>query len=381
MVIANRPPMGWNSWNTFGSRINEQMIFEMADTMVNEGLLDCGYEYLVIDDCWQKRTRNADGKLEPDPQKFPHGMKYVSDYVHSKGLKFGIYSCAGAMTCAEFPGSYGHEFTDAATFAEWGVDFLKYDYCFRDDSIPPEILYRRMGLALANCGRDILFSACNFGLGHAENWIRTTGATMWRSTYDIFDSWGSIKHLVDQQFDLITTNYKGCFNDMDMLVVGLNGNGNVSNKETMLSFEEYKLHFSIWALFGSPLMIGCDVRNMTDETKSILMNREVLAISQDAACSQIVLHKTPSSEQFIACRLLENGDVAVGIFNMGDEPSARRCCWLLPSEFGWTAESGTKLHLRDLWTGEEKVLDNDIINEEAQPPHTCRLFRVSLVKK
>ena len=157
--------------------------------------------------------------------------------------------------------------------------------------------------------------------------------------------------------------------------------GNVSQKETTLSFEEYKLHFSIWALFGSPLMIGCDVRNMTDETKVILMNREVLAISQDAACNQIILHRTESSEQFIACRLLENGDVAVGIFNMGDEPSARRCCWLLPGEFGWTAESGTKLLLRDLWTGEEKILDNDIINEEAQAPHTCRLFRVSLVKK
>ena len=139
-MVVQTPPMGWNSWNTFGSRINEQLIFEMADTMVKEGLLDCGYQYLVIDDCWQKKTRSAEGKLEADPVKFPHGIKYVSDYVHSKGLKFGIYSCAGAVTCAEYPGSYGHEFTDAATFAEWGVDFLKYDYCFRDERIPPEIL-------------------------------------------------------------------------------------------------------------------------------------------------------------------------------------------------------------------------------------------------
>ena len=380
-MVVNKPPMGWNSWNTFGSKINEQLICEMADTMVREGLLDCGYEYLVIDDCWQSKKRDENGRLVPDPEKFPHGMKYVSDYVHSKGLKFGIYSCSGALTCAEFPGSYGHEFTDAETFAEWGVDFLKYDYCFRDDNIPPEILYRRMGLALANCGRDILFSACNFGLGQAENWIRTTGAHMWRSTYDIFDSWGSIKHLVEQQFALSTTNYKGCFNDMDMLVVGLNGYGNVSNKENLLSFEEYKLHFSLWALFGSPLMIGCDVRNMTDETKTILMNREVISVSQDDACNQIILRRQQSTEQFIACRLLENGDVAVGIFNMGDVESARRCSWLLPNDFGWTAESGTKLLLRDLWTGEEKLLEDNIIHEEAQAPHSCRLFRLSLVKK
>ena len=135
-MTVNTPLMGWNSWNTFGANINEQMIFETADTMVREGLLECGYEYLVIDDCWQMKTRDANGRLVPDPEKFPHGMKYVSDYVHSKGLKFGMYSCIGAITCAEYPGSYNHEYTDAQSLAEWGVDLLKYDFCFRDDYLP-----------------------------------------------------------------------------------------------------------------------------------------------------------------------------------------------------------------------------------------------------
>ena len=140
--------MGWNSWNTFAEKIDENMIKETADVMVSEGLLNAGYEYLVIDDCWSLPNRDENGRLVADPQKFPNGMKAVADYVHSKGLKFGMYSCAGTMTCATRPGSYDHEFTDAATFAEWGVDFLKYDYCFRDQTVPGDILYRRMGLAL-----------------------------------------------------------------------------------------------------------------------------------------------------------------------------------------------------------------------------------------
>ena len=156
-MTVTRPPMGWNSWNTFGKNIDEALIFDTADKMVESGLRDLGYEYLVIDDCWSERLRSPEGKLVPDPKKFPHGMKAVADYVHSKGLKFGMYSCCGALTCAGFPSSFGHEYDDAASFAEWGVDFLKYDYCFRDKNGPGEVLYRRMSIALANCGRDILF--------------------------------------------------------------------------------------------------------------------------------------------------------------------------------------------------------------------------------
>ena len=150
-MVKLTPPMGWNSWNTFGENINEKLIMETADKMVEQGLLDCGYEYLVIDDCWSLRKRDEEGRLIADPEKFPHGMKAVADYVHSKGLKFGMYSCAGNLTCAGYPGSFEHEFIDADTFASWGVDFLKYDYCYHSNIIPGKYLYRRMGIALENC--------------------------------------------------------------------------------------------------------------------------------------------------------------------------------------------------------------------------------------
>ena len=161
-MIVKTPPLGWNSWNTFASNINEALIREMADFMVNEGYRDAGYEYLVIDDCWSLKQRGADGRLVPDPEKFPHGMKAVADYVHSKGLKFGMYSCAGVRTCAGYPGSYDHEFVDAQTFADWGVDFLKYDYCNFPSSGNCKARYLTMSMALKATGREILFSACNW---------------------------------------------------------------------------------------------------------------------------------------------------------------------------------------------------------------------------
>ena len=226
-MIKLTPPMGWNSWNTFGENINEKMIFETADVMAESGLRDKGYEYLVIDDCWSLRERDENGRLVPDPEKFPHGMKAVADYVHSKGLKFGMYSCAGNMTCAGYPGSYEHEFVDAETFASWDVDFLKYDYCYHSPILHGKYLYRRMGLALENCGRDILFSACSWGADETHEWIKETGASMWRSTGDIFDTWDSVKDLVAQQEKLHPYNGVGCFNDMDMLIVGMHGKGNV----------------------------------------------------------------------------------------------------------------------------------------------------------
>lgn len=226
-MIVKTPPLGWNSWNTFGHNINETMIKEMADAMVETGLRDAGYEYLVIDDCWSLHERDENGKLVADPEKFPGGMKAVADYVHSKGLKFGMYSCDGTMTCARYPSSFDYEFIDAATFAEWGVDFLKYDNCNRPVNYPGRLLYKRMGLALANCGRDILFSACNWGVDNSPEWIKETGAHMWRSTGDIVDNWQSIKDLTLAQLPLLKTNGQGCFNDMDMLVVGMGGKGNV----------------------------------------------------------------------------------------------------------------------------------------------------------
>ncbi|MCR5693564.1 MAG: glycoside hydrolase family 27 protein [Clostridia bacterium] len=378
-MTVTRPPMGWNSWNTFGKNIDEQLIFDTADKMVVSGLRDLGYEYLVIDDCWSERLRSPEGKLVPDPKKFPHGMKAVADYVHSKGLKFGMYSCCGALTCAGFPSSFGHEYDDAASFAEWGVDFLKYDYCFRDKNVPGEVLYRRMSIALANCGRDILFSACNWGHDDSQNWIKTTGAHMWRSTGDIVDTWNSIRDLTKKQFPLLPTNGHGCFNDMDMLVVGMNGKGNVSREASLLTFEEYKTHFSIWAMFASPLMLGCDVRNMTDETLAIVGNRDVIAINQDPLCAQLFFAKSGSQEKFIACRLLDGGNIAIGVFNLSDTDLNVWSCCLLLNELGIDVSSRKTLHMRELWTGEEFDVKNEIYRPSKLAPHSCLLFRASVI--
>ena len=200
-MIARTPPMGWNSWNTFASNINDALIRQMADFMVDEGYLAAGYEYLVIDDCWSLRQRGADGRIVPDPEKFPHGMKALADYVHSKGLKFGMYSCAGARTCAGYPGSYDHEFIDAQTFADWGVDYLKYDYCNFPASGNCKARYLTMSMALKATGREILFSACNWGQQEPGTWMRQIGAHMYRSTGDIMDNYISFTNIVKSQLD------------------------------------------------------------------------------------------------------------------------------------------------------------------------------------
>ena len=379
-----KPPMGWNSWNTFGEQINEEVVMQSADLLVSSGLADVGYNYIVIDDCWSLRHRDANGHLVPDPAKFPHGMKYVSDYVHSKGLKFGMYSCAGMNTCAGYPGSYDHEFVDAASFAEWGVDFLKYDYCFHPVSVPGPILYRRMAVALANSGRDILFSACSWGADQTKNWIKETGANMWRTTLDINDSWKSIKTLAMQAGDSVAHGGINCFPDMDMLVVGMNGQGNVGLAGC--TEEEYRTHFSLWALLGSPLMIGCDIRKMDDVTRRILMNNEVLAINQDPAYHQPYLacsyvdRKEVDEDHPIYVRLLDNGDYALGFFNYSDEPGNRWNSYLLTDLIGLPENTGKTLLARDLWSGEEvKVTDG--IFAPSVPAHGCRLFRAKVVDR
>jgi len=395
---VNTPPLGWNTWNTFAAHINEQLIMESADAMVESGLLDAGYEYLVIDDIWHLKERGADGRMVPDPEKFPHGMKYVADYVHSKGLKFGMYSCAGYLTCAGYPASYDYEWLDAQTFAEWGVDFLKYDFCFHPMTVRPDILYKRMALALANCGRDILFSACSWGSENTKQWIKETGADMWRSTGDIVDTWESVKKLGQSQLQVMEYNGKGCFNDMDMLIVGMNGRGNVGIKGC--SYEEYKTHFSLWALMNSPLMIGCDIRNMDEETKSILLNRDVLAINQDAKGSQPFFvnnyifkanqaRKSDTEPHFesypldvpMIAKYLDNGDIAVGIFNFMDSPATRWQMTLTCDNLGLPVNGPKTFEAVDLWSGEVVPAFNNTLMIEHLEPHACRLFRVRVIDK
>lgn len=353
-MIKNTPPMGWNSWNTFGADINEQLIFDTADKMVETGLSALGYEYLVIDDCWALKERDENGRLVADPQKFPHGMKAVADYVHSKGLKFGMYSCAGYLTCAAYPGSFEYEFIDAKTFAEWGVDFLKYDYCYHSSVIHGKYLYRRMGLALKNCGRDILFSACTWGADNTAEWIRETSANMWRSTGDVFDNWETIKSIIEQQEAILPYGGAGSFNDMDMLIVGMYGKGNVGLQG--LNDTQYKTHFSIWALLGSPLMIGCDVRNMNKATFDILSNEELIKINQDADCRQVFKLSLYSGNNIKAyARNLENGDIAVGFFNLTDKKVTVK---FLLDELGLPVSTGKTLEIHEVWNGETVTVKN-----------------------
>ena len=396
-MYVNTPPLGWNTWNTFGANINEQLIIESADAMVETGLLDAGYKYLVIDDIWHLKERGADGRMVPDPEKFPRGMNYVADYVHSKGLKFGMYSCAGYLTCAGYPASYDYEWLDAQTFAEWGVDFLKYDFCFHPMTVRPDVLYKRMALALANCGRDILLSACSWGSENTKQWIKETGADMWRSTGDINDSWESVKALAQSQLQVQEYNSKGCFNDMDMLIVGMNGKGNVGFKGC--TTEEYRTHFSLWALLNSPLMIGCDIRNMDEDTKSILMNKDVIAINQDPKCSQPFFANnyifTPNEARHstdpyfkdypldipMIAKFLDNGDVALGVFNFTDNAMDRWHLTITCDNFGLPLNCGKTFEAVDLWTGEVRKSFNGTIELQSLDAHACRLFRIRIIDK
>ena len=387
-MVVSTPPMGWNSWNTFGHDVNEEIVLKSIDTMVDSGLLEAGYNYIVIDDCWALRERDENGRMAADPEKFPHGMKYVADYAHSKGLKFGMYSCAGHRTCADYPASYDFEFIDAATFAEWGVDFLKYDYCYHSPMIDGHYLYKKMGLALANCGRDILFSACNWGIDNVEEWIKSTNAGMWRSTGDINETWESIKDLAMKQFPLQKYNGQGCFNDIDMLVVGMNGKGLVSGNDEekgICGFTEYKTHFTFWAFMNSPLMIGCDITKMDEDAKKILTNKDVIAINQDPAQRQPfeIYQKVDEKGNDVAkpnctmAKYLDNGDIAIAMFNFNDV-KARNL--LLTDVIGLPVSTGKTLEMTELWTG-EKVTVKDGAYTTSLEAHDCKIFRAKVVDR
>ena len=375
-MIVTKPPMGWNSWNTFANNIDENLIKEIADRMVDDGYLDCGYDYLVIDDCWSELKRDEKGRLVPDHVKFPNGMKALADYVHSKGLKFGIYSCVGNYTCAGYPASFEYEFIDAETFAEWGIDYLKLDYCYKPQSEDGAKLYRRMGLALANCGRDIVLSACSWGADETHRWIKSTGSHLWRSTGDIVDCFSSIRDIYNIQKNIYEYNGQGCFNDMDMLIVGMGGKGHVG-RENFCTLEEYRTHFSIWAFFGSPLMIGSDIRNQTPETKAILQNKAVIAVNQDAAYRQPYLLTGRPDNADVWVRHMENGDIVLGYFNMSDNEVGFPVSF---TDIGLNRSTGVKLKLFDLW--EMKSLgefEDRFVT--GVPAHGSKLIRARLIKK
>ena len=375
-MIVRKPPMGFNTWNTFGDRIDEKLVFEMADTMVSLGLKDAGYEYLVVDDCWSKYERDPETqRIVPDPAKFPHGMRYVSDYVHEKGLKFGMYSCNGVRTCADYPGSYDHEFLDAQTFAEYGVDYLKYDNCYRPDSTSQRLLYRRMGMALRATGRDILFSACNWGHDDVWSWIRSTGAHMYRSTGDIFDTPESYRQIARSQMDKLGASAPGCFNDMDMLTVGMYGKGLVG--ATGCSTADYRSQFALWCMFSCPLMLGGDIRSMSDEIRNLVMNRELIAIDQDEeARPPIFLQGAEQTDRICAFKFLQDGDYALGMFNFGEEDMDMVALF---NETGLAASAGYALKLTNVMDGSDGGIHREHVRVRV-PAHDCVVYRARLVR-
>ncbi|MFE7358970.1 NPCBM/NEW2 domain-containing protein [Streptomyces sp. NPDC057543] len=333
--LALTPPMGFNNWNSTHCRaeFNESMVKGIADIFVEKGLKDAGYEYVNLDDCWAKPQRNADGKLEADPQRFPNGIKAVADYVHSKGLKIGIYTSAGTKTCDSvgLPGALGHEYSDARQFADWGIDYLKYDNC-NNQGVDAKQRYTTMRDALAATGRPIVYSICEWGQNKPWEWAGELG-NLWRTTGDINDSWGSMLSIMKQNLPLAAAAGPGHWNDPDMLEVG---NGGMTDTE-------YRTHFSMWSVMAAPLLIGSDLRKASPETFEILSNHEVIAVDQDPLGKQGTVLSSADG-RWVVTKEMQDGSRVVALFN--ETGSAQR--------ISTTAEAAglpkaTAYTMRDLW--------------------------------
>ncbi len=370
-MFPKKPPMGFNTWNTFAENISDEMIRATADAMVEKGLLAAGYEYLVIDDCWSERQRDKiTDKIIPDAKKFPNGMKAVSDYVHSKGLKFGMYSCAGVRTCADYPGSFGHEYLDAETFAEYGADFLKYDYCYKPKDADGPLLYRRMSMALRSCGRDIMLSACNWGCDDVHKWIRSTGAGMYRSTGDINDSFVSFRDIFLSQLDNYVYSAPGCFNDIDMLTVGMRNRGNVA--ASGCTDEEYRTEFALWCMFSAPLMLGCDVRNIDDVTLRLVTNPLMLRVNQDEEARPPFFALREHNDLCnVYVKVMSNNELAVLFTNFTEDDG--RSMWMPLENIGIPVTAGKGLRLTDVYTGEDLGVHREYLRFSV-PAHGTRMF-------
>jgi len=339
--LARTPPMGWNSWNKFACKgLNEKVVRETADAMVSNGMKDAGYQFVILDDCWQT-GRDATGNILADAERFPSGIKALADYIHGKGLKLGIYSDVGTMTCAKRPGSIGHEYQDAKQYANWGVDYLKEDWCSTLPGQNSESSYTLMRNALAESGRPIVFSICEWGSTKPWLWAGPVG-NLWRSTPDIQDCWdckkdwggGGVVQILDLMNGLESYAGPGHWNDPDMLEVGNGG----------MSKEEYRTHFSMWAMLAAPLLAGNDVANMTADTKEILLNKEVIAIDQDALGQQgRRVKKTGDLE--VWSKQLQDGGRAVALLNRGPATAKISVAW---TDIGYP--DTVSASVRDLWT-------------------------------
>jgi alpha-galactosidase len=355
--LAKTPPMGWNSWNHFGEDVNEGDVRAAADAMVASGMRDAGYVYVNIDGTWQG-GRDAEGNLVPN-RKFSD-MKALADYVHSLGLKIGIYSSPGPYDCAGYPTSYGHESQDARTFAGWGIDYLKYDWCSAEKIYPDEAIravYQKMGDALAATGRPMVFSLCEYGRSHVEQWGADVGGNLWRTTDDIRDAWDSMMTNLHKQAPAAAYAGPGHWNDPDMLEIGNGG----------MTAEEYRTQMSLWALVAAPLLAGNDLQRMSQTTRAILLNKEVVAVDQDALGKQAIPTRKGDLETWI--KPLADGGVAVGIVNLGKSP--------VPATIESTdlPLGAAMTHARNLWTHEEVKFEGRGYSAEV-PSHGTLLLRV-----
>jgi alpha-galactosidase len=344
--LALTPPMGWNTWNKFACNVSEDLVKGAADAMVSSGMKDAGYQYIVIDDCWQEK-RDDKGNIVPYADRFPNGMKAVADYVHSKGLKFGIYSDAGRKTCGGKPGGLGHEYQDAISYASWGVDYLKYDWCNTVPGQDAKASYTNIRQALDASGRPIVLSICEWGSHEPWLWGEEAGGNLWRTTGDIQDRWAGKKEwapgiccnngvlaIVDQNEPLYSHAGPGHWNDPDMLEVGNGG----------MTTTEYRSHFSLWAIMAAPLMAGNDIRNMTPEIREILTNKELIAIDQDPLGLQ-GRRVWKDGDLEVWSKQLQDGSRAVLLLNRGTSQQTVTATW---QQIGYPAHITAAV--RDLWT-------------------------------
>ncbi|MDG9676607.1 glycoside hydrolase family 27 protein [Micromonospora sp. DH14] len=375
--VARTPPMGWNSWNSFGCNINEALIRQTADAIVSSGMRDLGYNYVVVDDCWFNPNRDSSGNIQGDPGRFPSGMKALGDYLHARNLKFGLYQVPVDKTCAQYFGAYpgatgsrGHEVQDARQFAAWGVDFLKYDWCSPEGSINDQVAtFAKMRDALAATGRPIVYSinpnSIHAKTGPQRNWGDV--ANMWRTTEDITNAWDTgqtngypmgIQNIINVTVPLASYARPGGFNDPDMMEVGRGG----------MNDTEMRSHFAMWAIMASPLIAGNDVRNMNAATQTILKNANLIAINQDSLGLQGTQVSFDGTRRVLAKRLA-NGDVAVALFNQGGSTTT------ISTTAAAIGKSGSSFTLVDAWTGGTSSSSGTI--SASVPAHGTVVYRVS----
>lgn len=339
-TLALTPPMGFNTWNRFGCDVSETLVKEMADAMVRTGMRDAGYRYVVIDDCWQV-ARDSTGAIVPDPERFAGGMKALGDYIHARGLKFGIYTDVGPKTCEGRPGSLGHEVQDARSYASWGVDYVKVDWCHADSLSAPE-RYTVMRDALRKSGRAVVLSICEWGRNQPWTWGRGVGQ-LWRVTADIQPTWQSIAWIIDANARLSPYGGPGHWNDPDMLQVG---NGS-------LTADENRAHFAMWAIMAAPLMAGNDLRAMPEDVRSLLTNREVIAVNQDSLGVQGYLAIDRGSGTQVWVKPLADGSRAVALLNLRPDSAE------VPFRFRDVGIAASEARVVDLWGVGEPTTHRD----------------------